>query len=287
MSEDKQLITIEQSQALHVFIDKVQMEDLLNQIKEKINSLVIDVESPAGRKEIASMAYSIARTKTYLDGIGKDLVAEYKELPKRIDAARKYARDLLDGLKDDVRKPLDEWEAKQKIIEIGVAIFNCWDEAHEMNTAFDTAKIAKAKQLEEELLAREAKIMAQAKAEAEAAHKADLERQAKLHEQQLLAKEQEAKAQIDKERNEAIRREEIAKMKAELEASKAKEDLERKQKLEEAAEQKRISDLTHRAQVQQSAVMSLVIVLGIDIASAENMVKAIDEGLIDSVFLKY
>ncbi|OCS62006.1 hypothetical protein BBZ50_02590 [Escherichia coli] len=51
-------------------------------------SFVPDITTAKGRKEIASLAYKVAQTKTYLDGLGKDLVAELKEIPKLIDANR-------------------------------------------------------------------------------------------------------------------------------------------------------------------------------------------------------
>jgi len=52
----------------------------------------------------------VAKSKTYLDGIGKDYVAELKAIPKAVDAERKRMRDTLDDLKETVRKPLTEWE---------------------------------------------------------------------------------------------------------------------------------------------------------------------------------
>ncbi|EGT6367902.1 cell envelope biogenesis protein TolA, partial [Escherichia coli] len=52
-------------------------------------SFVPDITTAKGRKEIAYLAYKVAQTKTYLDGLGKDLVAELKEIPKLIDANRK------------------------------------------------------------------------------------------------------------------------------------------------------------------------------------------------------
>ena len=56
------------------------------------------------------LAYKVAQTKTYLDGLGKDLVAELKEIPKLIDANRKTVRDRLDELKAKARQPLTDYE---------------------------------------------------------------------------------------------------------------------------------------------------------------------------------
>jgi hypothetical protein len=57
----------------------------------------------------------VARSKTYLDGLGKQLVAEIKQQAAAVDAERKYIRDTLDELRDSIRKPLDEWEAAEEV----------------------------------------------------------------------------------------------------------------------------------------------------------------------------
>lgn len=54
------------------------------------------------------MAHKVARSKTYIDNAGKDLVAELKALPKQIDESRRIVRERLDALKDEVRRPLTE-----------------------------------------------------------------------------------------------------------------------------------------------------------------------------------
>ncbi|WP_236225728.1 hypothetical protein [Pseudomonas pseudonitroreducens] len=79
-------------------------------MKAEIDSFVPDVSTRKGREAIASIAYKVARSKTALDNAGKELVAELKEVPKKIDAERKRMRDLLDTWQADVRRPLTEWE---------------------------------------------------------------------------------------------------------------------------------------------------------------------------------
>jgi len=72
----------------------------------------LDIQNDKDRKEIASFAYKIARTKTTIDNYGKELVSGVKAKIKAIDSARKRARDELDQIKDGIRKPLTEWEEK-------------------------------------------------------------------------------------------------------------------------------------------------------------------------------
>ncbi len=109
-TEQTQLVVIEPTAAVTLFTEGDGIDAMLADIRKQAVSLVPDVTTPKGRKEIASVAYAIAKTKTYLDGLGKDLTDQYKEIPKRIDANRKVLRDTLDALKDEVRAPLTKFE---------------------------------------------------------------------------------------------------------------------------------------------------------------------------------
>lgn len=79
-------------------------------IEREARALVPDITTQPGRNAIASMAAKIARSKTYLDNLGKLYVDELKELPKQVDAERRAMRNRLDELKDAIRQPLTEWE---------------------------------------------------------------------------------------------------------------------------------------------------------------------------------
>jgi hypothetical protein len=104
------LVTIEPTTALAVFTNAEKVDPILAAIRKIVAEFQPDTTTAKGRKEIASIANKVARSKTYLDDIGKKLTDEYKEIPKKIDANRKRIRDELDALKVEVRKPLTEWE---------------------------------------------------------------------------------------------------------------------------------------------------------------------------------
>lgn len=110
MSEVTDLVVIEKANAMTVFQSSDQIEEILQKVEREVMSFVPDITTAKGRKEIASLAYKVAQTKTYLDGLGKDLVAELKEIPKLIDANRKTVRDRLDELKAKARQPLGGME---------------------------------------------------------------------------------------------------------------------------------------------------------------------------------
>lgn len=111
MSAENQLVEVPAKEtALQVYSAANGLDPFLAKIREEIDSFVPDVSTRKGREAIASIAYKVARSKTALDNVGKELVAELKEVPKKIDAERKRMRDLLDSWQAEVRKPLTEWE---------------------------------------------------------------------------------------------------------------------------------------------------------------------------------
>lgn len=106
----KELIVIPQETALEVFTTPGAIEPYLKQIEEAVVGIVPDVSTKKGRDAIASRSHKVAKSKTYLDGVGKELVDELKKKPALIDATRRRVREFLDALKDEVRQPLTDWE---------------------------------------------------------------------------------------------------------------------------------------------------------------------------------
>lgn len=112
------LIILENITAENLFSEKGK-DWVVSTIKEKIKGIDLDVSTPKGRKEIASLAHKVAQSKTAIDKKRLDVVAEWKEKAKKIDAGGKLIRDALDELKAEVRKPLTDFEnaEKQRISE--------------------------------------------------------------------------------------------------------------------------------------------------------------------------
>lgn len=113
-STDTQLVTIPKANALEIFTTPEMIDPILARIRQQLDEFKPDLSTASGRKAIASIAYKVAQSKTYLDGVGKELVAAQKEIPNKIDASRKRIRDTLDAWKDEVRKPLTDWEAAEE-----------------------------------------------------------------------------------------------------------------------------------------------------------------------------
>lgn len=87
---------------------------LFDRIAEQARSVVPDLSTDKGRKAIASMARRVASTKTAFDAHGKELKEQYTVITNKIDADRKLFRDSCDALRDEIRKPLTDWEQAEK-----------------------------------------------------------------------------------------------------------------------------------------------------------------------------
>ncbi|WP_404677263.1 coiled-coil domain-containing protein [Raoultella ornithinolytica] len=272
MSEIMDLVVIEKKNAMAVFTNNDQLDPLIEAIEKEARSLVPDVTTKKGRDAIASMAHKVARSKTYIDNAGKDLVAELKALPKQIDESRRVVRERLDALKDEVRRPLTEWEAEQERIKAEEAMNALHAEALEMNIKFDQELAAKfeadhemallmdkdidreradkAAEAERHRIAREEEIKRQAeekaKREAEERHRAELEAAGRRE-----AEERAARERAERERIEGIQRAEHEKQAAvEAERRKAQEEADRIRREAEQREQARLAEEKRKADEQ-------------------------------------
>jgi DNA repair exonuclease SbcCD ATPase subunit len=209
------LVVIEKTNALAVFTSQEQLDPLIEAIEKEARSLVPDLSTKKGRDAIASMAHKVARSKTYIDNAGKDLVAELKALPKQIDESRRLVRERLDALKDEVRRPLTEWEAEQERIKAEEEMNAKYEEALAMNIEFDRQRAAKIEADHEMALLMNEKFdrdAVEAKAEKERKRIAYEEELKRLAENAArLAMEQEAQ----REREESAHREAVLKTQAE------------------------------------------------------------------------
>lgn len=104
-------LTIPTGDALAAIFTKPEdVDPIINRIREEVTSHAPDLTTAKGRDAIASLAYKVSRSKTALDDAGKKLTEDTKRQIAVIDAARKKIRDQLDALRDEVRKPLTDWE---------------------------------------------------------------------------------------------------------------------------------------------------------------------------------
>lgn len=233
--------------ALQVFQAENGLDPYLQQIRAEIDAFEPDVTTKKGRDAIASIAHKVARSKTALDNVGKELVAELKEIPKKIDAERKRMRDTLDAWKDEVRAPLNEWEQaeadrvarhetfvemlknsgsvgefstvytiRQSIAGLEATIIDA--SLEEFESEAHRVKAAMLNQLRESLVIQEKREAEQAELErlrAEAAQREQKEREERIAREAAEQAKREAEQRAQAERDAAAKREADAKAAAE------------------------------------------------------------------------
>lgn len=90
------------------------LDPIIAKLESAVKAHVPDVTTKKGRDAIKSLAYNVSRSKTALDDAGKQLNEEARSQIAVVDAARRKIRERLDALRDEARKPLDDWEATEE-----------------------------------------------------------------------------------------------------------------------------------------------------------------------------
>lgn len=267
-----------QETALQVYSAPSGLDPYIELIRKEALSHAPDTSTKKGRDHIASIAFKVRKSKTALDGLGKQLVDDMKEVPKKIDAERKRMRDALDSLADEVRRPLTEWEeaeeARQQKHRLAIELMQQSVQGAEnltsgtlreqiaalnanvIDAAFEEyeaeAHRAKAKALEglsaalETREKHEAEQAELARLRAEAAERAQREAEARAQAEReaVIRREAEAKAAADKRELElklSAERAEREKAEAVQREQQAKADAERRAAEAVAAEQRRVA----------------------------------------------
>ena len=111
-------VTVTMKEGLTAFFaDGKNLDELYAGIEKTARGLVADPLTKEGASQIKGCARQLASLKKKIDDIGKDVVAELKDLPKKIDANRKKFRDSMEALQDDIRRPVTEIENREDEIE--------------------------------------------------------------------------------------------------------------------------------------------------------------------------
>lgn len=192
------MIPAEKINILQLFSDKNLIESMIIAVSKKAREHNPDLSSESSRKAIASNAYLVSRTKTFLEKPAKDLSSKKKEALKKeietIDGCRKLWCESLDSLRDEVRKPLTDWEnSENERIEREKAeaeFLSDWDDAIHENDLFDRQREIERKESELRRQEEERK----AKEEAERFERERKEREERIAKEAAEAAEKRAKA---------------------------------------------------------------------------------------------
>ena len=298
------------------------LDELLDNIKKEVINITPDTSTDKGRKAIATLARKVASSKVAIDNAGKELVSEWKNKAKIVDASRKNARDYLDNLRDEIRQPLSDWEAEEairidKAKKAGTLLMDHM-EGLEMNVFFDKEKDIEMR--EAELKKRE--MEEQAKKDAEKAEKERIAYELKIKEEAALAAKKEAqenvnaikleKERIEREKIEAAEKHEADRVEALRIAEREKIEAEEKVRHEaeqkaQAVEEKRLLNIAkkeaeelaikladekksknkaHQKRINNETLKSLL-ANGVNEKDAKHFISIVAKGLIDNITINY
>ena len=316
VSAGTSLVTIEPCNVRTVFIETAGLDPIIAAIEAEVAAFVPDLSTAGSRKEIASMAYKVTKAKTYLDGLGKVLVAEYKAIPTKVDANRKAMRDRLDALATKTRQALTDWEAEQERIEADrlaneaeIALSLEIEQAHEFALLLDRARTQDIRELERNArqaqtdndarIAREAAENAtriaeqQAQAERDAATLRELrakeaierlERDRVAAEKDALERESRHREYVANQERMAVEREEQARIEAGQRERQRIADEHRKAEQEQQARER---DRDHRKACNGEALADLMHCTGMDEAMGKAVIAAIAMKKINHITINY
>jgi len=89
-----QLVVIEKKNVMQIFASEGGLDPVVDAIIEEVRSHKPDTESQKGRDAVRTLANKVAKSKVYLDDLGKDLVSDWKNKAKVVDNSRKKMLDI-------------------------------------------------------------------------------------------------------------------------------------------------------------------------------------------------
>lgn len=300
----------ETTNALEIFTNG-NVDNLIAGLEAEVRSVVLDVTTPKGRKEIASLAHKVSRSKTALDSLGKGLVGEWKAKSKAVDSERKQILDRLDALRDEVRAPLTEFEDAEKARAAKAKLDAEKEDAHDQaiheNDLFDrnieierkeeAMRLAEADRIEKQKtedeekarIAREEQIKRDAAENAKREAEEAAEKEKKASEQKIIDARL-AEEQAKRELKEAEEKR-VADLKAQEEkliAEQTERDAEklRQEAAGKAEADKKAANKSHRKAVNNE-ILKAICDIGISEISAKELIGMAARGEIPNVKITY
>jgi len=113
MSANQQIITIDDISADNAPAIYVAggLSRFFDVVKAEVTAEVPDLTTAKGRSRIASLAKKVSDSKVAVEKPGRDYLRRLKEMPKVVEVELKGFVDSMNALRDEVRKPLTDWEA--------------------------------------------------------------------------------------------------------------------------------------------------------------------------------
>ena len=109
------LVHIEQLTAVEIFRPGA-IDPILEQIEQEARreASQLDISTEGNRKALASLAFKVAKSKTFVESQRKALVTDEKKRLAKIDEEGRRIWNRFEALQEEIRKPLTDWENAEK-----------------------------------------------------------------------------------------------------------------------------------------------------------------------------
>lgn len=130
----KELIVHEKPELMEMYSQKGGMKPVLDRLKEVAMDFTVDLSTQKGRDLVASQAYAVSKSKTFLENLGKEITQDWREKTTRVNSTKNDIKAFCDELRDEIRKPLTEYEAleKKKVAELKAKLKKITDLKYEL-----------------------------------------------------------------------------------------------------------------------------------------------------------
>lgn len=248
----------------------------------------LDVATRNGRDARKSLAYKVSQSKAELDRQGLSLTEEARRQIDAVNAGRKMVKDRMDGLRDEIKKPVLDWEAAEEtrvakhkaaleafdtgrvdamsaadliravVAEVEqISTGDSWDEFQPIAAAAKEKSLSKFRADLAAAEQREAEQAELARLRAEAAERARKEAEdlaaREAAEAERRAAEEAGRRKVEAEKAEAARREQIEREKAEAAERAVREAEERAAREKHEAEERHARELAEAKRVAEFA----------------------------------
>jgi colicin import membrane protein len=298
----KQITNIEEvnlDNAPSIYTEKG-LKPFIRLVRDELSTHVPDLSTDKGRKEVASLAFKVSKSKSAIEKVGREYLKKLKEQPKIVEAELRDFIKEMDKLRDETRKPLTEWEEEQAKIKaeeearISAEKLAAQIEIdHEIALLLDEKYTQEKERVKAEQVQKqqeyEAKLKAEAAAQAEKEKAEAIERE-KAAQARAIRAEQLAKQQAEAAEKSRIESEARAKQAVIDAAEKAKQDEIDRQKAAQEAErieqERREANKRHIGKIRRQTKEDLIL-LGLSESIAKSVVMAIHDQKIRNLSIKY
>ncbi|MEH6566216.1 MAG: hypothetical protein V7756_12880 [Halopseudomonas sp.] len=115
MNAQQQLVSVDdisEDNAPQIYVPDG-LKPFIERVRSEVTGEVPDLSTKKGRDRVASLAAKVSKSKVAVEKPGRDYLKRLKDQPRIVEAELREFVNSMDALRDEVRKPLTDWEAKE------------------------------------------------------------------------------------------------------------------------------------------------------------------------------